>query len=68
MLQGVENTRLENSGTGKVWNSHVWHNLVAHMNTENILTTVLTYVHFRRFLFQYSGRFSELYFYATLHF
>ena len=30
------------------------------MNTENVLTTVLTYVHFRRFLFQYSGRFSEL--------
>ena len=64
---------------------HVWHNLVAHMNTEmsahltqlsvtyspsylaNILTTLLTYVqHFRRFLLQYSGRFSELLCYIAL--
>jgi len=38
---GAENARLEtagleNSGTGKVWNATcvVWHNLVAHVNTE----------------------------------
>ena len=83
-------------GNGKSMERHVWHNLVAHMNTEkcwpslshsyhdgaaSVLDSVVTYSpsyfgehtmlltyvqHFRRFLFQYSGRFSELLCYIAL--
>jgi len=63
-----------------VWHNLVAHNKHREMSVHltqlsrtvpvtlaNILTTLLTYVqHFRRFLFQYSGRFSELLCYIAL--
>ena len=61
ILQGMENAGLENSGTGKVWNATCGiHCTYEHReHTYNGVWCEIC-VHFRRFLFQYSGRFSEL--------